>query len=115
VKTRNSVRKVPVHRQLLADGFEDWARKRSGDRLFSGTAQAASKRLNRRFDSLKLDDGKVFHSLRHTFITAARRVMDEGYWERITGHKSQKVSRAYGDYADLKGKIDLVTFGIEAA
>jgi integrase len=115
VKTRNSVRKVPVHRQLLADGFEAWARKQPEHRLFGGTASAASKRMLRRFDSLQLGKGKVFHSLRHTFITAARRVMDEGHWERITGHKSQKVSRAYGDYADLKAKIDLVTFGTETA
>jgi integrase len=113
VKTRNSVRKVPVHRQLLADGFEKWARSRPDHRLFSGTTAAASKRLNRRLDNLGLGEEKVFHSFRHTFITGARPVMDEAYWEKITGHKSQRVSRAYGDFADLKAKIDLVTFGVE--
>lgn len=46
VKTANSARKVPVHRQLVADGFLAWAEGR--DPLFSGTRAAASKRLNRR-------------------------------------------------------------------
>jgi integrase len=113
VKTRNSVRKVPVHCQLLADGFEEWARSRPEHRLFSGTAAAASKRLNRRLDDLGLGEEKVFHSFRHTFITGARPAMDEAYWEKITGHKSQRVSRAYGDFTDLKAKIDRVNFGIE--
>ncbi|MCI0752754.1 site-specific integrase [Teichococcus vastitatis] len=110
VKTRNSVRRVPVHQQLMKDGFADWATSRPGDQLFSFTSAVASKRLLRRFKAAGLSDGKVVHSLRHTFIGAARRVMEEDYRERLTGHKSQRVSRTYGDYSELKQKIDLVDF-----
>jgi len=115
VKTRNSVRRVPVHRQLIADGFEEWLASRSDLQLFPFTSSVASKRLNRRFKAAGIGEGKVVHSLRHTFIGAARQVMEEDYRERITGHKSQRVSRTYGDYADLKAKIDLVRFGTESS
>lgn len=113
VKTRNSVRRVPVHKQLLADGFEEWVAERPGDRLFPWESAVASKRLMRRFRDAGLGKGKVFHSLRHTFISAARTVMEEEWREKLTGHRSQRVGRAYGGYADLKAKIDLVSFGLE--
>jgi len=112
VKTRNSVRKVPIHRQLMEDGFAKWAASRPQDQLFPFTSAVASKRLLRRFKAVGLGEGKVVHSLRHTFIGAARKVMEEDYRERITGHKSQRVSRTYGDYADLRTKVDLVDFGL---
>ncbi len=113
VKTRNSVRKVPVHRQLLADGFEGWVAARPGDRLFPWGSAVASKRLMRRFRDAGLGRGKVVHSLRHTFISAARTVMEEEWREKLTGHRSQRVGRAYGGYAGLKAKVDLVRFGLE--
>jgi integrase len=113
VKTRNSVRRVPIHQQLMQDGFGKWIDARPQDQLFSFTSSVASKRLLRRFKTAGLGEGKVVHSLRHTFIGAARRVMEEDWRERITGHKSQRVSRTYGDYADLKARIDLVMFGLE--
>jgi integrase len=95
VKTRNSVRRVPVHEQLMQDGFAEWIASRPEDQLFSFASSVASKRLLRRFKAAGLGDGKVAHSLRHTFIGAARRVMEEDWRERITGHKSQRVSRTY--------------------
>jgi integrase len=113
VKTRNSVRKVPVHRQLLADGFEEWVGAKPGDRLFPWGSAVASKRLMRRFRDAGLGRGKVVHSLRHTFISAARTVMEEEWREKLTGHASQRVGRTYGSYGDLKAKVDLVRFGLE--
>jgi hypothetical protein len=62
----------PLHRQLLADGFVAW---QPGERLFSLSSAVASKRLLRRFAKMGLGEGKVVHSLRHTFKTAARGVM----------------------------------------
>lgn len=113
VKTRNAVRKVPVHRQLLADGFGEWLAAKSTDRLFPWDSAVASKRLMRRFRDAGLGKGKVVHSLRHTFISAARIVMEEEWREKLTGHRSQRVGRAYGGYADMKAKMDLVRFGLE--
>ncbi len=81
-------------------------------RLFGMTSAVASKRLARRFDDLDFEDGKVFHSRRYTFISAARRVMKEEYREWIVGHRSQKVGRHYGsfDLLEVKRRMDKVTF-----
>jgi len=116
VKTRSSVRKVPVHRQLVADGLLEWVQTRKVERLFSLSGAVASKRLARVFDSVGLGDDKVFHSLRHTFKGVARRHMAEEWHDRLTGHASKSVGQDYGDYdlRTLKEKIDLIAFGIEA-
>ena len=60
-------------------------------------------------------EGKVFHSLRHTFKGVARRHMDTEWHDRLTGHASKSVGQTYGDYdlRTLKQKIDLIAFGIE--
>jgi integrase len=117
VKNRNSVRDVPLHRQLLADGLVAWARSRPGDRLFSYPSAVASKRLLRRFAKMGLGEGKVVHSLRHTFKTAARGVMGQEWHDALTGHAGASVSNGYGRFpvADLKAKIDLIAFGVETA
>jgi integrase len=104
---------VPVHKQLLADGFDSWATNRKGDKLFPWTSSVASKRLLRRFKDAGLGKGKVVHSLRHTFISAARGVMEEDYRDKLTGHKSQKISARYGSFPELKAKLDLIAFGVE--
>jgi integrase len=115
VKNRGSVRDVPLHRQLLADGFVAWARSRPGERLFSLSSAVASKRLLRRFAKMGLSEGKVVHSLRHTFKTAARGVMGQEWHDALTGHAGASVSNGYGRFPvpALKAKIDLIAFGIE--
>jgi integrase len=115
VKNRGSVRDVPLHRQLLADGFVAWARSRPGERLFSLSSAVASKRLLRRFAKMGLGEGKVVHSLRHTFKTAARGVMGQEWHDALTGHAGASVSNGYGRFPvpALKAKIDLIAFGIE--
>jgi integrase len=116
VKTRSSIRKVPVHRQLVADGFLEWARGRPGEALFGLASQAASKRLNRRMRAAGLGPGKVVHSLRHTFKGVARRHMAQEWHDRLTGHAARSVGQGYGDYelGALKERVDRVAFGIEA-
>ena len=113
VKTRNSIRQVPIHAQLIADGILDWVGKRPTDALFPWSSRAASKRMNRRMGAIGLSDAKVFHSFRHTFKSAARTVMSEEWHDKLTGHASQKVGRQYGSFRELKAKIDQVRFGIE--
>ncbi|MFC7541264.1 site-specific integrase [Siccirubricoccus deserti] len=116
VKTRSSIRLVPVHRQLIADGLLEWVQARKAERLFSMSGAVASKRLARVFDGAGLGDDKVFHSLRHTFKGAARRQMGEEWHDRLTGHASKSVGQDYGDYdlRTLKEKIDQIAFGTEA-
>jgi integrase len=116
VKTKGSIRKVPVHQQLLADGFAEWA-KGCPDRLFGGNPHATSKRVLRRMRAAGLLPPKVFHSLRHTFKGRAREVMDDSWHDRITGHAAKTIGQTYGGYdlRAMKEKIDLVTFGIEGA
>jgi integrase len=115
VKTRSSIRRVPLHQQLIADGFREWAKGRTTDALFSVGSAAASKRLLRRMRGAGLGEGKVFHSLRHTFKGEARRHMDAEWHDRLTGHAAKSVGQDYGDYdlRSLKEKIDLIRFGVE--
>ena len=113
VKNRNSIRRVPIHKQLIADGFLDWIEPKKR-RLFGMSSSAASKRLNRRIKSAGIEGkGKVLHSLRHTFKTAAREVMGQEFHDKLTGHASQTVGQTYGQYRKLKEQIDKVAFGIE--
>jgi integrase len=115
VKNRGSVRKVPLHQQLLADGLLEWTAGRDGDALFTMASTVASKRLNRRMRAAGLGPDKPFHALRHTFKSAARRVTGAEWHARITGHAHRTVGETYGDYdlRTLKEKVDLIWFGFE--
>nr|WP_157033529.1 site-specific integrase [Belnapia moabensis] len=118
VKTQGSVRKVPIHRQLITDGFLDWMESRPTERLFSVDADAMSKRMARRIDGALPGSGKVFHEFRHTFKDGCRDGgVAEEFHDRLTGHTAKSVGRTYGSYSmrTLKAKIDLVTFGIEGS
>jgi integrase len=117
VKNRGSIRKVPVHQQLIADGLLDWVHSRLGERIFSIDSAPASKRLNRRMRNAGLGDGKVFHSFRHNFKTMARKHMAPEWHDRITGHAAKSVGQTYGSYdlRTMKEKIDLMRFGVETS
>lgn len=83
VKTRNSVRDIPIHPTLLQLGFWDWARKQTGDRIFpeatSGASEKPSDKYSKRFATVLknaevwVPRRKVFHSFRNTFNDALRR------------------------------------------
>ncbi|RFC01428.1 integrase, partial [Klebsiella michiganensis] len=79
-KNLNSIRKIPLHRQIETSGFlayVDSVRAQGATMLFphlTAGKNGYSKNMSRRFgaylDSLKISDSrKVFHSFRHTFIT----------------------------------------------
>jgi integrase len=116
VKTPGSVRKVPIHRQLITDGFLAWIGSRPTERLFSVDADAMSKRMARRIEAALPGSGKVFHEFRHTFKDGCRDGgVAEEFHDRLTGHAAKSIGRTYGSYnmRTLKAKIDLINFGIE--
>lgn len=116
VKTVASVRDIPIHQQLIVDGFLDWASSRTP--IFTKTRTQASTAIGRLFDRLfPNDDGLVFHSFRHTFKTAARHAeLSEDVHDRLTGHAPVSVGRRYGGQSipSLKVAIDRIRYGIES-
>ena len=114
VKTINSIRDIPVHRQLIADGLLERIKDADG-LLFPLGAAAMSKALLRRLRSYEFGPEKTVHSFRHTFKTEARRHMDEEKSKWLMGHSNQSVAAQYGDYRDMKKVIDLMTFDLPQA
>lgn len=87
VKTRNSVRKVPIHSTLIKIGLLEYVaeRRKAGDvQLFPTLAPKAygnyatypARRFNERFlpDAVQLEPDQVLYSLRHSFRDALRRI-----------------------------------------
>lgn len=111
LKNDFSTRKVPIHPQLVSLGFLDFAAKRRGKGfLFEEVSTtknppaAYSRRFSRLLTKLKLKrDLLVFHSFRHTFITALRKakVMKE-HRIAITGHSAGDVHDNYGGSYPIK-------------
>jgi integrase len=110
LKTRSSIRTVPVHPQLVKLGwliYLDLVR-RSGDErswLFPqvapnvpGGRSAWSKWFNRMLRDIGITDRrKVFHSFRHTFKDALRTArVGEDVNDALTGHSNSSVGRGYG-------------------
>jgi integrase len=112
VKTKASVRAVPVHSELLRMGFMDFveharAKCSSSGRLFpaiergpKGTyGEVWSKWFGRYKRSLGIDnENSVFHSFRHGFKDALRAAqVSEDINDALTGHAGgNRVARAYG-------------------
>jgi integrase len=87
VKTRNSVRKVPVHPQLIELGLLSYLAERrdGGDiqlfptlspKTYGNYATYPARRFNERFlpDAVKLAQDQALYSIRHSFRDALRRV-----------------------------------------
>lgn len=78
VKTMSSLRRVPVHHRLIEEGFLEYvaaAKERVFPALKPAQVTGWFGRYRARHDVNGLDDygcRKVFHSLRHSFITKAR-------------------------------------------
>jgi integrase len=119
LKTESSRRVIPIHEAIMHGGFLDFVPTEG--RLFPSAKPDAKGNagglVSRWFTRYRREVGitserKVFHSFRHTFITAAREVMPEETYTRITGHSTGKVNRGYGKISirKLKQAIDLVTF-----
>jgi integrase len=108
-KTKAARRRVPLHRVLVEAGVQDKA-----EELHAMTASVVSKRFTRwRRQRRVKDDGKVFHSLRHTF---AKRLEDAGVEPsriaRILGHSAGFSLDTYSaglELASLKAAVDSVS------
>jgi len=108
VKNAGSVRRVPVHAELIARGFLDFAaRQRGKPRLFSGLTPDRQGRQGSAFGkwfntALRRDCGitdpkRVFHSFRHAFKDHCRALLiSEEVSDALSGHASSRVSRRYG-------------------
>jgi integrase len=79
-KNKNAIRHIPIHSKVINLGFLDYVEKIRGKGkaqvfpLLNGGEKGFSKNTSRRFGELLdkvgiTDRLKVFHSLRHTFIT----------------------------------------------
>jgi integrase len=109
VKTRSSVRELPLHPELVKIGFLDYVaehRTAGDERLFPNLRRGAQDRVAERFSkwfmtyrrSLGItDERKPFHSFRHTFKEACRAAgMTEEIHDALTGHRNGSVGRGYG-------------------
>jgi integrase len=122
VKNKGSVRKVPLHKHLVALGFIDYVSQQPADgRVFSKLTKGSDGRYANKISTWlsyqwrnKLDirqDIKPMHGFRHTWKTLARDVgIPKEVSDAITGHSSGDVSDTYGQYSLelLSRQIDLI-------
>jgi integrase len=112
VKNRASVRKLPVHQQLIERGFLDHVSRSAGPLVFATLKPDQRGRLGgsygKRFarhlhKRTKITDPNLsFHSLRHSWATAARNAeLPETIQKALMGHaQGGAVTSRYGDLAD---------------
>jgi integrase len=113
IKTSSSVRRVPVHNELIRIGLIELRNQRgSGERLLLPDAPApvqgdygkqASKWFSETFLPRCLSGGKRpgtgMHSFRHNLKTALRDAeVDATVSNRLTGHENANVGASYGRY-----------------
>jgi len=108
VKTSSSIRKVPIHDDLIALGFLTYHQTLStSDRLFpklqphpvNGFGHAIGKAWGKYLDTVvQLDtQASPSHGFRHTFKTICREVcIETAVSDWITGHATQNVGATYG-------------------
>lgn len=125
VKNKNSIRNIPIHKQLITWGFIDFVEERrkimtgTNKQLFTnlkaykkGNRYSYSKDFSAEFrkilKNLNIDRETVCaYSMRHTFIDALRRA---GYVDneiaRMDGHSNQNAMTAhYGDFHDATDRF----------
>ncbi len=112
VKNRASVRKLPVHQKLIDRGFLEHVERSAGPRVFAKLKPDQRGRLGgpygKRFArhlrkrTNIIDRNLSFHSLRHSWATAARSAeLPESIYKALLGHtQGGPVTSKYGDLAD---------------
>ena len=124
VKTAGSVRKVPIHDQVIGLGFLDLVAGGGAKPVFPdlSPSRASGKRTDafskfwgryaRRIGCV--DGRKVFHSFRHAFKDACRRAgIPDSQHDALTGHVPANVGGRYGlgfDVETLAEQINLISF-----
>jgi integrase len=128
VKNNNSIRRIPIHKELIKRGFLGYVSTQS-DRLFPGVDWAINKNgepsqfgkawgqwFGRYKEAQGITGKKDFHSFRHTFIDACKDASIDGdLWRKITGHAPQDVGGGYGSsdlLERLKKEIDKVKYEV---
>lgn len=114
LKTANSTRDVPIHSAVVQAGFLSYleAMNREGhtylfpdlstkdEKRSSGFSTWWMRKRNTLWPHMKR---KSFHSFRHTFKDACRKVIpDEEVRDRLTGHANGSVGRYYGVGQDVE-------------
>jgi integrase len=110
VKTRNSIRRIPIHPQLVELGFLDYAekiRKEKKDRVFwelNKSREGYGRQLSRHFNVKYLPlvgvwekNIKVLYCTRHTFINKLfSEKVDENVIKTLVGHEKEFTMKHYG-------------------
>ena len=110
VKTESSIRKVPLHPQLIDMGFIDYVgnlRKKKKSRVFwelnqdrDGFASHVSRHYNQRFlptVGVWKKHTKVLYCTRHTFINKLySEKVDENVIKNLVGHEKEFTMKHYG-------------------
>lgn len=115
LKTRNAVRKIPIHPGLDQLGFVDWVSNRftlDDEDLFPELPQdesgSRSNMFSKWFVQLRRsvgvsEDGKTFHSFRHFFEDLLRQAnVSLENNERIMGWGNSHIQRHYGNGPSLE-------------
>lgn len=132
VKTKNSYRQVPLHRELVKIGFMGLvteAQDRPGKELFADVppgldgyrSSVFSKRYATFLRSLRLEETErkvTFHSFRHTFRDQLRRPeANPDLVRELCGHsRGREVSTSYGDGTPahvLRPMVDAIDYGVD--
>jgi integrase len=106
LKTKTSVRKIPVHKRLIDAGFLDYINSIKSEKLFPELKAGTSGRLTKGYSQWFArhlqkvgicDSSKVFHSFRHGFKEACRNAeIPEEISDLLTGHSNGSFGRGYG-------------------
>ena len=111
VKTESSIRKIPLHPQLIELGFIDYVgnlRKKKKTRVFwelredrDGFASKVSRHYNEKFlpaIGVWEKHKKVLYCTRHTFINKLySEKVDENVIKTLVGHEKEFTMKHYGD------------------
>lgn len=128
LKTKNSARKVPIHKDLLELGLIDYLHEVSKEyvRLFPGLNKTEKspkygKQVGKRFSALlkekNISGKKSFHSLRHSFSDYFKKLnLHNDLFTQVMGHKQEKLAaNRYGSrfspkqcYEELISKIKYI-------
>lgn len=121
LKTKAGERVIPIHSELLKFGLLEYVeklKKQNKVRLFTelkkgrdGYGQAASKWFARYREKCGIvEEGKVFHSFRHTFINELKQNdVPKEKIAALVGHEDESETFGrYGKSFKLKGMLDII-------
>lgn len=128
-KTKSSLRRIPIHSQLLRMGILGLGESAEGkDRLFSDIEKGSDGYFSHNFSKFWGRYARnagfgapstSFHSFRHNFVDALRAVALPQYVnEALLGHAAITVHGSYGSTSGLKQLrkgVDKVTYNLDLA